>query len=118
MTDSMKPKIDAFFNEFGHSYLGKEWQEYLMSAGISEKDAGLWAVEIWQVVDEFHSRLLRLDKLIQDTLHDTDVERIQKRVYYWVAGTLAVTPGEIEEPMRYLQGELEKTLPPDPDDDD
>jgi hypothetical protein len=51
-------------------------------------------------------------------LHETDAEDIPNKVHGWAIGILNVTIPEIEEPMRYLQGQLEKYLPPKDDDED
>ncbi len=59
------------------------------------------------VVEEYQSSLMELADLLQEQ----DVRRIPQRVHSWVVGALEVSIPEIEEPMRYLEGLLNKYLP-------
>src|SRR5258706_5100921 len=114
VADDLKARIKAFLEEIEYVHLKKDWPERLIAAGIDEREAQKWAAEIGHVVEEYQSSLMRLADLLQET----DSERIPRRVHSWAVGRIEVSIPEIEEPMRYLEGELEKYLPPEPDDED
>jgi len=111
--DDLKNKIKTLLEEVENIHLKKTWPEYLIAVGISEDEARIWAAEIGHVVEEYQSSLMRLVDLLQET----NVERIPEKVHSWVVGRIEVTIPEIEEPMRYLEGQLEKYLPPETDDE-
>jgi hypothetical protein len=112
--EDLKTRIKALLSEVEFTYLKRTWVEHLAETGIDEGEARKWAAEIGHVVDEYQSSLIRL----VDLLEETDPERIPQCVHSWVVGRLEVTIPEIEDPMRYLEGLLEKYLPPEPDDED
>ena len=111
--DNLKTRIQTFLEEIEFTHLKTNWVERLTELGIVESEARKWAAEIGHVVDEYRSSLMRLAELLEEP----DVERIPQRIYSWAVGIIVNTVGEIEEPMRYLEGQLEKYLPPEPDDD-
>ena len=112
--DDLKARIKALLEEIEYTHLKKTWPEQLIKAGISEIEAHKWAAEIGHVVEEYQSSLTRLVDLLQEN----DSQRIPQQVHSWAVGTFEVSVPEIEEPMRYLEGLLEKYLPPEPNDED
>jgi hypothetical protein len=109
--DDLGTQIKLFLDDIEFIHLKKEWQERLVNVGIDVAEASVWAAEIGHVIDEYRSSLIRL----ADLLEETDPERIPLRVHSWAVGRLVVSIPEIEEPMRYLEKQLEKYLPPEPD---
>ena len=112
--DDLKARIKEVLDELIQIQLYKTWPEFLIASGIDENDAGTWGVEISQVVDEYRSTLMSL----ADLLAETDIERIPREVHSWAVGISEVTVDEIQEPMLYLEKQLEKYLPPEEDEDD
>ncbi len=111
---NLKSQIHAFLNEIEYTHLKKNWVKRLIEMGIAESEARVWAAEIGHVVDEYRSSLMILAKLLEET----DIERIPELVHSFAIGIVVNTVDEIEEPMRYLEKQLEKYLPPEPDDED
>lgn len=112
--DDLKARIKSFLDEVEFTYVKKTWLEHLTTVGIDKDEASVWVAEIGHVIEEYQSSLMRL----ADLLEEADVERIPQRVHSWAVGRIEVTIPEIEEPMRYLEGILEKYLPPEPNDDE
>lgn len=112
--DDLKTRIKMLLEEVENIHLKKTWPEHLIGIGVSEDDARVWAAEIGHVVEEYQSSLIRLVDLLQES----NLEYIPEKVYSWAVGRVEVTIPEIEEPMRYLQGILQKYIPPEPDDEE
>jgi hypothetical protein len=112
--EDLKPRIKEFLEEIEYEHLKKIWPEQLGAAGLDKREAQKWAAEIGHVIEEYQSSLMRL----ADLLLETDAQRIPREVHSWAVGTIVVTIPEIEDPMRYLKGEMEKYLPPEPEDED
>ena len=112
--DDLKDRIKAFLEEIEYIHLKKTWLEHLIAAEIDENDARTWAAEIGHVVEEYQSSLMVLAELLEES----DPKRIPSEVQNWAVGIRVVTIPEIEEPMHYLEGQLEKYLPPEHDDED
>lgn len=112
--NDLKPRIKTFLEEIEFTHVKTLWLEHLLAVGIDKSDAAVWAAEIGHVIEEYQSSLMRLADLLQET----DPQRIPEEVHSWAVGRIEVTIPEIEEPMRYLEKQLEKYLPPEPDDED
>lgn len=112
--EDLKARIKALMTEIESTHLKKDWIERLIEAGIEKEAAYTWAAEIGHVIDEYRSTLMGL----ADVLAETDVDRIPRQVHSWAVGISEVTVAEIEEPMRYLEKQLDEFLPPEPDDED
>lgn len=112
--ENLREHIESFFKEIEFEYLKKQWVEKLIEAGIDKDETGLWAVEIGHVIDEYHSTMVSL----ADILKETDTNSIPQLIHTWAVGISTVTVSEIDEPMRYLEKQLEKYVPQYDDDDD
>ena len=107
--DELKPRVVAFLEEFEYTYLKGKWVEELVSVGIDIDEARMWAAELGHVVDEYRSTLREL----ADLLLETDPEQIPQKIYSWAVGIQEVTVPEIADPMKYLEEQLKKYIPPD-----
>lgn len=112
--DDLKAKIKDALEELEYKRVRKDWPEHLVQLGIDVDEAYTWGAEIAGVIEEYHSSIMRLFKM----LDEQDPALIPERVYSWVIGRLEVTIPEIEEPMRYMKERLEKLLPPEPEYED
>jgi len=112
--DEKKEQVKSFFREFEFEYVKKEWLNRLIELGIDDEEARVWAIEIGHVVDEYSSTL----QLLCDVVTETKAEKIPEAVYDWAVGITEVTVPEISDPMKYLEEQLEKYIPPDQDEDE
>ncbi len=112
--NDLKPRIKTFLEEIEFTHVKNLWLERLLAVGIDKNEAEIWAAEIGHVIEEYQSSLTHL----ADLLEETNADLIPQRVHSWVVGTIEVTIPVIEEPMQYLQGLLEKYLPPEPNNED
>lgn len=110
--DDLRESIKQALDELIQTRLRKTWPEHLTTLGITEDDAHTWGVEISQVVDEYRSTLMNLF----DLLIEQDPEQIPRQIHSWAVGISEVTVPEIQEPMKYLEAQLEKHLPPEVND--
>lgn len=112
--NDLKTRIKTFLEEIEYTHVKKLWLERLIAVGVDKNEAEVWAAEIGHVIEEYQSSLMRL----ADLLEETNGEVIPQHVHSWAVGRIEVTIPEIEEPMRYLEGQVRKYLPPEPNDED
>lgn len=112
--NDLKTRIKTFLEEIEFTHVKNLWLEHLIAVGIDKNEAAVWAAEIGHVIEEYQSSLTHL----ADLLEETNADLIPQRVHSWAVGSIEVTIPEIEEPMRYLEGQVRKYLPPEPPDED
>ena len=107
--EEIKKRVKLLLDEIEYVHLKKKWLQNLVEAGADEEEARIWVAEIGHVVDEYRTTLEQLTEL----LGDTDIETVPTKIHDWAVGISEVTVPEIQEPMRYLEGQLKKYVPDD-----
>ena len=60
LVDFEKRLTTLLLEELVIEYLQGEWRQWLIDEGVDPKAAGIWSAEVYQVIDEFYSRIVRL----------------------------------------------------------
>ncbi len=107
-------RITNDLNELIRVHLHSIWRNHLIDSGIDPKEAYTWTLEISEVLDEIRTTLKELITLF----NLTDPKQIPIEVHGWAIRITIITVPEIQQPMTYLAGLLEKYLPEDPPHDD
>ena len=112
--DDIKERIIALLDEVEYEYVLKIWRQRLITIGMDESDANLWAGETRHVVDACRLAL----KYLADVFQEADESRIPARIIDWAAFAGDIPVFMIGNVTTYLQEKLGKYYPPEEEDDD
>lgn len=112
--EDLKGRIKVLLHEIEFTHLKKNWAERLIAAGVEKEDSYKWVAEIGHVVDEYERSL----RFLADMLETSDASSAAQKLESWIAYTRDMTIWKLDDVVKELQGQYEKYLPPEPNDED